>query len=300
LHPRASHADLPVWPLDETAIVTTFVQETSGLSEEQILFKGDSADLYGVVYEPSGPRLGTLVICAADGNERTWTQRVLVRTARALAQNGISVLRFDYRGQGESSGDYEGATVETRLQDIASALEVASLRRPSPAHPIGLLGTRLGGTLAMLTAAERPDVAPVILWEPILDPPAYLQELLRVNVSAQTQVHKKVLRSRAQLLEAIRAGEKVSVNGYNLCRPFVDELLQLSLEGPWSRCASRLRVILGAATKQRWTGSPEPVRVDFPMFWNELRTYHGSIPALVQPTLGWIRESLSSTAAHRS
>jgi alpha/beta superfamily hydrolase len=268
-----------------------FQRGTANFSEEQVVFSVSGQDLYGLLYRPREPSLGGVVFCAPDGEERTWSQRMLVHAARAMASDRLSVLRFDYRGQGESSGSYEQASVETRVEDILAAL--AFLRGRAPGAPLGILGARLGGALALAAAERAPADTLVVLWEPVLDPGAYVQELLRVNISTQTTIFKKVIRNRVKLLEDIAAGDKVSINGYNLAAPFVEGLSRLDVPGSLSRHRERCLVVRSASTK---AGEPpsEGTRVlDLPVFWKEPRNYCESVPALVDVTRAWLRARMS-------
>ncbi len=77
------------------------------------------------------------------------------RLAAGLAEVGITSLRYDLRGHGDSDGPMEQATLAAHLNDIRVALDFlrASTNGPSPS----LLGTSFGGGLCAYYAAKRPD-----------------------------------------------------------------------------------------------------------------------------------------------
>jgi alpha/beta superfamily hydrolase len=79
-----------------------------------------------------------------------------VRLAAALAARGVNALRFDFSYVGESEGDFLDLTVRGEVEDLAGAWAFARQRL---AGPIGLIGSSLGGTVALLFAAEEPGVA---------------------------------------------------------------------------------------------------------------------------------------------
>jgi dienelactone hydrolase len=116
-----------------------------------------------------------MVVCAPHGYEAVCSHRALRRFAEALALTGISVVRFDYHGFGDSPGDYEDpGRMRAWLDSIGSAIDVARSR--SGASSVVLGGVRLGATLALAAAAERDDIDALILWAALPTGRAYLRE----------------------------------------------------------------------------------------------------------------------------
>jgi len=75
---------------------------------------------------------------------------------------GLALARFDFRGCGESSGFETDTTVASRIEDLEVVLSHLG------AHPLldgrfGLLGSSLGGFVALWAAARRPGL-PVVTW----------------------------------------------------------------------------------------------------------------------------------------
>ena len=97
----------------------------------------------------------------------------------ALPQAGLALARFDFRGCGESSGREDETTIATRIEDVEAVLTFLE------AHPrldgrFGLLGSSLGGFVALFVAARRPGT-PVVTW----NAPANLAELARDDAEAR-------------------------------------------------------------------------------------------------------------------
>ena len=93
---------------------------------------------------------------------------------RELPAAGLALARFDFRGSGESGGRHEDATIETRVADLEGVLDHLA-KRPELDGRFGLLGSSLGGFVALWVAAARAGGAPlpVVTW----NAPASLREL---------------------------------------------------------------------------------------------------------------------------
>src|SRR5210317_1361445 len=75
------------------------------------------------------------------------------RISRALAAQGIAVLRFDFTGLGNSDGDFANTNFSSNIEDLVQAAK--ALREQYRAPQI-LIGHSLGGA-AVLAAAARLD-----------------------------------------------------------------------------------------------------------------------------------------------
>ena len=77
--------------------------------EVPVAFICENETLIGIVHKPEKPtRHGVLTIVAGGPQYRAGCCRQLVLVARSLAGEGIPVMRFDYRGMGDGSGDFMG------------------------------------------------------------------------------------------------------------------------------------------------------------------------------------------------
>jgi uncharacterized protein len=89
----------------------------------------------------------------------------------ASTRAGLALARFDFRGCGESSGREDETTIGTRLEDARAVLALLE-SHPRLDHRFGLLGSSLGGFVALHLASERAGL-PVATW----NTPANLEDL---------------------------------------------------------------------------------------------------------------------------
>lgn len=71
--------------------------------------------------------------------------------AAFCAARGQALLRFDYSGHGVSDGAFEDGTIGTWAGDALAAIDALT------EGPLVLVGSSMGGWIALLTARARPD-----------------------------------------------------------------------------------------------------------------------------------------------
>ena len=116
-----------------------------------------------------------ILFCQAAGQDYSNGYRPLRVLADALARDGYPVLRFDYPSTGDS-GDEIGEDLWCAWrQSVTRGADW--LRRVSGANRLLIAGLRIGASLAALEAAEREDVAGLIMFEPILHLRSFVLQL---------------------------------------------------------------------------------------------------------------------------
>ncbi len=141
------------------------------------LFFGTATGLYGVysAARPDNDRAEGIVICYPFGQEYMRSHRPLRQLANSLAEMGYHVLRFDYRGSGDSAGDMTGVTPQHWVADTVLAIE--ELRDIAAIDNVALIGLRLGGLIAPAAGAGCRDISKLVLWDPITDGGNWAKEL---------------------------------------------------------------------------------------------------------------------------
>lgn len=141
--------------------------------------------LFGILHprEPGARPRGGVVLAPPFGHEAIRTHRFYRVLAERLSRAGADVLRFDFFGSGDSAGDDADADLHGWADDLLAAhAQLASL---SGAAPAWWLGSRLGGSAALLAHAKLGAAAPSLaLWDPVLDGPAYMASLRERHVDA--------------------------------------------------------------------------------------------------------------------
>jgi len=91
----------------------------------------------------------TLMFLPGYGSDMEGTKAVEIDRFAAAA--GLAFLRFDYSGTGSSGGDFADGTLTRWLDDVVSAIDLLI------DGPVLLIGSSMGGWLALHAALKRPD-----------------------------------------------------------------------------------------------------------------------------------------------
>lgn len=145
------------------------------MSADPTWFGPAERPLFGWLHVPEGRRVRAAIVCCPSfGTEATSSHRSLRLLASQLEAAGFAVLRFDYAGTGDSAG--EGDDREGVSAWRASLAEAVGLVRRLGASRLGILGFRLGATLAALEAAADDSLVAVALWDPCVSGTRFLRE----------------------------------------------------------------------------------------------------------------------------
>jgi len=162
--------------------------------EHAVYFRSGAERLFGILTTPSAravaagadtptrTRLGTArstslgVLLAHSGVNNFTAHRngVWTTIAHQLANEGVTSLRFDFTGTGESSGHHVRSLTGQVVSDITAAVAVL---RAQGCDRLLLVGSCFGGIPVTVVAALRRDVAAVILLSPPLVVAATQQSL---------------------------------------------------------------------------------------------------------------------------
>lgn len=127
-----------------------------------LLLEGEDGEHLAVVDDsPDGSARALVVVVHGLTGDRVGPNRLFVSLAAELLQCATRVVRFDLRGAGDSSGDVCDTTFSGMVADTNRVIEHA--RRTDPSLPLVLVGMSLGALVASLVAAQRRDVAGVVL-----------------------------------------------------------------------------------------------------------------------------------------
>ena len=176
------------------------------VTENPFAFTCDDEQLCGILHEPESPRTRGVVMLVGGPQYRVGSHRQFVLTARALAADGICVLRFDHRGAGDSEG------VPRSFEELAADLDcaVTALLRAVPAvSEVVVWGLCDAASAAALFAWRNDRVTGVVLLNPWIRSEATLARTYLRHYYPKRLVSgglwSNVLRGRFQLTRSLKS-----------------------------------------------------------------------------------------------
>jgi pimeloyl-ACP methyl ester carboxylesterase len=279
--------------------VTSVVGLNDGVEEVPLFFGND---LFGSILRPQGPASPGWVYCSAFGSEKTNSQRLGFTWAHALAASGSWVLRFDYRGTGDSRGVFPDFSLDEYLEDIERARH--ELECVSGMRCRGLLGLRLGASLAAISASRCDRELDLVMWEPIIDGSRYRDSLLRTAIANELVHHGGHGRTRNDLRRKVADGGSVFVDGFELKERMFESLASVNLRSLGRPTEGRVLIVKIKSGRAQAIppafsdlhdmyvehGETRLECVEEPPVWMRTRTYHWDLSSLFDTTLEWVRE----------
>jgi len=178
--------------------------------------------LLGVHHPPRGTSRGVgVVLCPPAPQEFARSHWAFRKLAEQLAKAGFDVLRFDYRGTGDSAGDLSETSPQTWVEDIRRA--VKELKAVTGLRRVSAVGFRLGALLLAQASSEGVALEAVVLWEPVVNAANWMEQLRLVERQLHREFNHPPKETRESLL------------GFVLSRSQLDqwEALELTSVPPW-------------------------------------------------------------------
>ncbi|AZP73261.1 alpha/beta hydrolase [Pseudomonas poae] len=127
------------------------------MNKQKITFQNPQGiSLSGLLEAPEAPSAYALFAhCFTCGKDI----KAAARISKALVDNNVAVLRFDFTGLGSSEGDFSNSNFSSNVADLVAAAEF--LRNTYQAPSI-LIGHSLGGAAVIAAAKHIPEAKGVV------------------------------------------------------------------------------------------------------------------------------------------
>lgn len=137
---------------------------------EEVTFtnEADKVTLAGTLTRPRGDKKSVAVVLISalgpqDRDQTIFGHKPFFLIADELTKSGIAVLRFDDRGIGGSTGDFNSATTTDSANDVRAAVAFLRKHPAINANQIGLIGHSEGASIAPMVAATDSNLGFIVL-----------------------------------------------------------------------------------------------------------------------------------------
>ena len=262
--------------------------------------------IFSVAHLPDADPRAELLVCSPILGEALVTSRREVNLGRMAAGRGIAVQRFHYRGTGHSTGSETKITFEDMVDDGLAALEALEARVGS--RPAIFLGIRWGALVAA-ECARRASGDSLVVWDPVMDPKAFLQEAIRARVMRRMKKRQGRRTSMNEEVAELEARGWLDILGYRLPASLIESTGDRSLDAILSDWKGRVAIVGFDARGGRRAAGLKPGRSldsvlsradrltapqELPV-WFSGRSTQGS-RELLETTVDWIVESLDGVS----
>ena len=177
--------------------------------EEEVTIKNPASGftLAGTFTRPSAKGKYPVAILisgsgAQDRDESLMGHKPFLILADYLTRRGFAVLRCDDRGTGKSTGDFWGNSADY-AGDAGSQVEYLKTRKDVDKKRIGLIGHSEGGIVAPLVAADRKDIAFIVM----LAGPS--MDLFDILLEQQVLINKADGKSDAYIQDELNTNKQI-------------------------------------------------------------------------------------------
>ncbi len=186
--------------------------------------------LFRVLHRPQGQARAAVLLLPPCGDEKRAAYGACARLARALCAAGAAVIRFDYFGTGDSSGESAELTLSSMRDD--SLAVAAELKELLPGTPLVLLGVRMGASLALETSVEL-GAEKVVAVAPLVSGSSWLRQERGRKRLRRSMVRREMAAAGADLAtlkeDAPPPGVAEDLDGLPVSEVFAAELEEFDL-----------------------------------------------------------------------
>ena len=131
------------------------------MKTERVSFQSEGYKISGVLHLPETKNPPYIV--ASHGLLSSKDSEKYIALGEQISREGMGLLRFDFRGIGESEGEEEDNTISKKIFDLSAAVDFIRSYSGS-GNRIGLLGSSLGGFLSLIKASMDREIRAVVIW----------------------------------------------------------------------------------------------------------------------------------------
>jgi dipeptidyl aminopeptidase/acylaminoacyl peptidase len=128
---------------------------------EKVSFESEGQKISGILHLPDEKNPPCVI--ASHGLLSSKNSEKYIALGEQISREGMAMLRFDFRGIGESEGSEEDNTISEKVADLNAGISFIR-SYPGLGNRIGLMGSSLGGFLSLIKASGDEEIKAVVTW----------------------------------------------------------------------------------------------------------------------------------------
>jgi pimeloyl-ACP methyl ester carboxylesterase len=200
----------------------------SVLKEEEVTFRNGEVTLAGTVLIPLGEGPHPALVCTHGSGPEGRQRAAYHSNGYFFARLGFVTLIYDKRGVGNSTGDFQTASLEDLADDALAGVHLLQTRKDVVGNRIGMTGVSQGGWISPLAATRSPDVVFILVISPSginpMDQSVFSVEKTLQKAGFSLEIVSTASALRNRLYDMVRTG-KVDDN-------FIADVEKINKE-PW-------------------------------------------------------------------
>jgi len=131
-------------------------------------FINEGTKIFGVIHRPIGEDNPPIVVfCHGLAGHKIGKHRMYVHLSECLSRVGIASFRFDFRGSGDSEGEFGEMSLNGEVSDAVKAIQFIIEQPNLDISRMGVFGRSFGGAIAVYAAHKFGKIKSLALWSPV-------------------------------------------------------------------------------------------------------------------------------------
>lgn len=182
---------------------------------EPVVLYNQGQKIFGVLHRPlKEKKCPAVLMCHGLGGQKVGKGRLYVNLSEKLSSMGICTLRIDFRGSGDSEGEFSAMTIDSEVSDALIALEYLKDCPFVDTDRIAIFGRSFGGVVAVLAAKKFGKIRSIALWAPVFGCEQWKEKWQKAHSSA---------------LKPEQRSNLLNIDGMSPGYPFFEQLFTLKL-----------------------------------------------------------------------
>lgn len=149
---------------------------------EPVVLYNQGQKIFGILHKPTKTKKCPVVLmCHGLGGHKIGKGRLYVSLSEMLSALGIGSLRIDFRGSGDSEGDFSAMTIDSEVSDAMIALDYLKNAPFVDTDRIAIFGRSFGGVVAVMAAKRFGLIKSIALWAPVFGCDQWKEKWLKAH-----------------------------------------------------------------------------------------------------------------------